>query len=689
MANEDIIKTWVQDQLKAFGISIEDNNLTKESENHLYPRLYEALVHASKKQTKQRGTTDFAFQIKGKDSNSDYWIIIETKDDTSYDKNEREGQLLFDVKSTQNYAANGAVWYAKQIQKESNLFEHIFAIGISGNYNRQKISSYYVNQTGGIIPLPTSGLGTYTENNIDEFYRVNIEHKVPQSELNAVELKRFASKLHNDIRDYTSLKNSDKAPLIAAILLGIHSKKLSLGDLKGSTGDQTNDGMVIFRAVQDYLDERKKKEPDFDDSKVKPILHEFSLLYTTKALYTPTPALNNHTPLYQFLDDLFSVYNTVKIGDDSDLLGDFYSEFVKYNDSDGSVLGIVLTPHHITGLMADLLEISKEHYLLDPCTGSGAFLVAGMNRMIKGLDKSSPNYKTDFNEIVSHHLLGVEHEPSIYAVAASNMILRGDGKSNMIYGSIFDYKLNKDRGSKDGATTIYGNAPKIDRVLMNPPYSQGKKAPELSFIMKSLELLEDGGELAVIVPISIFVSGGKGVDKGSKNNGKKTSKYKRYDYSTWGFEDYKRAILKDYFVKAIITMNPQSFYPTGTQTVIVIFKKAVGVGQGNKLTKLINFSDDGYSVIPKKGLIPNGTEKEKRDYLIDVVVNDKFAPENFMLKVNLTVDNEWLHNAHYTNPDKPTDADFMNAVADYIVFKQDMKLHGKGYLFDDDSKTNG
>lgn len=142
---------------------------------------------------------------------------------------------------------------------------------------------------------------------------------------------------------------------------------------------------------------------------------------------------------------LFDVYNTVKIGEDADILGDFYSEFVKYNDSDRNVLGIVLTPKHITKLMVELIELSDKNYLLDPTTDSGSFLVAGMNRMINKIPHDE-NYQKRFNEVVSKHSYGVENESSTYAVAASNMILRGDGKSNMTYGNFFDYvRKTKDK----------------------------------------------------------------------------------------------------------------------------------------------------------------------------------------------------------------------------------------------------
>ena len=674
MANEEIIKQWVIDKLSEDGYSLPKGNLAKESAEKVFPSLYEAMAHASKKQNGNRGASDFSFLVKGADSSNQYLVLIETKDDNSNVINLNNDNLSLDEKSTVGYATNGAVWYGKQVQKETKQFPKIFAVGVAGNYDRQSIIPYFVNETGGFISLPKlRDFHEFTSENIDEYYRVNVEHQTPQSELKEEELSKIARKLHNDIRTYTSLKNTLKAPLVASILLGIHSKELTLSDLKGSISLKNNDGAIIYNAVDSYLEQRKKEEPDFDDSKITPILSEFEFIKVNKALYTPQKELANHSPLYEFTSVLFDVYNTVKIGEDADILGDFYSEFVKYNDSDGNVLGIVLTPKHITSLMAELIELSDKNYLLDPTTGSGAFLVAGMNRMISKIPHDS-NYQKSFNEVVSHHLYGVENEPSIYSVAASNMILRGDGKSNMVYGNFFEYirksknsdveKAKKENIELEKKGKLVSKAPKIDRVLMNPPYSQGKKAPEYKFVKHALELMDDGGILGVIMPISVLVSGGKGVSKKE-------------------IKDFKEWLLKDYIVKSVITMNPQTFYPTATQTVIVIIQKNVGIGQGNRKTKLINFTDDGYSVIPKKGLVPNGTEKSKRKQLLDVLLNDDDASDDFMLKVKLTKDNEWLHNAHYTNPDKPTDGDFMKAVADYVAFKNNMELHGKGGIFHD------
>lgn len=209
MANEDIIKQWVISELEKIGFSLTKNNLAKESVENTFPSLYDAMKHASKKQNDNRGVADFSFITQGVSSSNKYLVLIETKDDISNTINLNNQILILDEKSTENYAVNGAVWYAKQIQKESKLFPHVFAIGIGGNMNRQSIIPYYINETGGFIPLPkTNGLSEFSPENIDEYYRVNVKHQTPQSEIKSEELAKIASKLHNDIRTYTSLKNS-------------------------------------------------------------------------------------------------------------------------------------------------------------------------------------------------------------------------------------------------------------------------------------------------------------------------------------------------------------------------------------------------------------------------------------------------------------------------------------------------
>lgn len=40
--------------------------------------------------------------------------------------------------------------------------------------------------------------------------------------------------------------------------------------------------------------------------------------------------------------------------------------------------------------------------------------------------------------ILKRQLIGIENNPKMYALAASNMILRGDGKANLFQSSCFE-----------------------------------------------------------------------------------------------------------------------------------------------------------------------------------------------------------------------------------------------------------
>ncbi|SUN38118.1 BcgI-like restriction enzyme subunit alpha [Staphylococcus aureus] len=107
-----------------------------------------------------------------------------------------------------------------------------------------------------------------------------------------------------------------------------------------------------------------------------------------------------------------------------DILGSFYGEFVKYGGNDGNALGIVLTPRHITNLMCELISINHTDFVLDPCCGSGGFLVTAMNKMFNLADT-----KEEIKSIKQNQIHGIELTQSLFTTATTNMILRGDGKA--------------------------------------------------------------------------------------------------------------------------------------------------------------------------------------------------------------------------------------------------------------------
>jgi type I restriction-modification system DNA methylase subunit len=200
------------------------------------------------------------------------------------------------------------------------------------------------------------------------------------------------------------------------------------------------------------------------------------------------------------------------------VLGNFYHEFISYGGGDGNTLGIVLTPEHVTTLMADLIDVGAGDWVLDPTAGTASFLIAAMHRMFKDAGDNDAAKE----DIRKNRLHGIELQDKLFAIGTTNMILRGDGKANFRRDSIFEAPLHEMRADQQDASGKWVSGHGFTKVLLNPPYSQAKAKStrhlsELAFIEKALEFLNPGGRLAAIVPQPTMV-GKTAEDKARKNS---------------------------------------------------------------------------------------------------------------------------------------------------------------------------
>ncbi|MBT0879696.1 N-6 DNA methylase, partial [Campylobacter sp. 2018MI01] len=120
---------------------------------------------------------------------------------------------------------------------------------------------------------------------------------------------------------------------------------------------------------------------------------------------------------------------------------------------------IVLTPKHITELFCDLLELKPSDRVLDPCCGTAGFLIAAMHKML-----SKATNEIEKNNIRKNQLFGIEEQSYMFSIATTNMILRGDGKSNLENSDCLAQipsQLHLEKRCNIG--------------MINPPYSMGDK----------------------------------------------------------------------------------------------------------------------------------------------------------------------------------------------------------------------
>lgn len=600
--------------------------------------IHQALKTASKRGTGNIGYPEFVCVIK------DYVLVIEDKAEPS------KHMLLTDTgildnstKAICDYAVNGAVFYGKHIAQNTN-FKKVFAVGVSGDAKHHEITPLYCDDRDGYVMLDNiDTLINFSEKNIDEYYWHYVLKEDTDIQKTTNEILKDAETLHDYLRTYGSVKDQDKPLIVSGILLALDDDSFSIDQLKGNATN--TDGELIYDAIQ----RRLKASNVGPDAKRDKLMSEFATIKTNTRLNEISDQLDK-TPLKYYAEFLQEkIFKSIKYASSSeDFIGRFYGEFMSYSGGDGQSLGIILTPKHICDLFCELLEVKPDDICLDPCCGTAGFLVAAMHHMLKAAGDDKQQQK----RIKKEQLHGFELQSNMFAIAATNMILRQDGNSNIKCADFL--RQNASLVQQKGATV----------GMMNPPYSQFEKTNdpkqcELSFVEHLLDSLVIGGRAAVIVPTSSMT--------GSKS---KTIK------------NFKRNILKHHTLEGVITCNTKTFYGVGTNPVIAIFT-AHEPHDKDKVCKFIDFRNDGFEGRAHIGLEEGDSAKDKRAYLLDVWNGRVQAPSKFCVESTVRADDEWLHSFFYFNDEIPTDVDFEKAIGDYLTFQFSMVMQNREYLFED------
>ena len=609
---------WVHELLKEADIQLTPQGCDIEEIN-------EALKTASKSKTGNVGYPEYCGVVK------DLIIVIEDK--ASIDKHcykNADGLLSQDVKAVRDYAINGALFYALHLALHTS-YNKILAFGVSGNEKHHRITPIFVNERGDYQELSdVETFISFNEKNIDEFYLKEILREETDVEKTTAEILKDAEKLHNALRNYGNLTTEQKPLVVSGIMLALREIEYKNFSLESLVGDaQITDGQKIYDAIKSNL-ARANVSPEVKRDK---LLSQFSVIKDTTKI-NEIDGMLGKTPLKHYAEFLYnSIFKNIRYNNSAeDYLGRFYGEFMSYSGGDGQTLGIVLTPKHITELFCDLAQLKTTDKILDPCCGTAGFLIAAMHRMVKMTDDENQR-----RQIRRDQLFGIELQSYMFTIATTNMILRGDGKSNL---QNLDFlKQNPMQIQQKGCTV----------GMMNPPYSQGSKSNpdlyEISFTEHLLDSLTEGARAIVIIPQSSVT--GKSKEE----------------------QNIKHSILKRHTLEGVITLNKSTFYGVGTNPCIAVFTAGIPHDK-NHLCKFINFEDDGFVVSKHIGLEETASAKDKRQHLLDVWFDRIEAETKFCVKTSIEAEDEWLHSFYYFNDEIPSEKDFENYCCPLKVSEQ-------------------
>lgn len=589
-------------------------------------------------------------------------VIIENKFGLKKLVAKDKDEMKFDDKSISGYAVNGALHYARSIIASGKYHEAV-AIGIAGD--SEENLQIYVYFVWGSSELTFKFMDNYktlnfleNKKSFENFYKdakLTDEDKHRFLITSREILKIYAKKLNKLMHNH-NITAPQRVLYVSGMLLSMQDIKDNYGltpdDLKCSQLDNERDGVLITNRISSFLKNRKipleklnlmlasfneisknSQRDEIDetrpnDKEVAHLLKEKSS--TTKQIFTFL-----YRNIFQKIDGS---------GGESfghiDVMGEMYSEFLKYALGDGKELGIVLTPPYITKMMAEILDIDKDNRVMDLATGSAGFLISAMQIMIENANenyaKGSSKAIKKIDEIKRNQLLGVELNAEMYTLAATNMILRGDGSARIEHGSAFN------RPDK-----LYSNF-KADRILLNPPFTFEENG--MPFIAYGLDHMAKGGLGAIIIQDSA------GSGKAVKSNQK---------------------ILKSHTLLASIKMPVDLFVPVaGVQTSIYIFK-AHEPHDFERSVKFIDFRNDGYKRTSRSlqeldeptqryadivKIYKAGRAAKVSSQLWNL---DEIYVEDFITGSGM----DWNFDQHKKIDTMPTLADFKKTVSDYLSWE--------------------
>ena len=564
---------------------------------------------------------------------------------------------LPDFKAINSYAVNGAVHYANALLHYTS-YTDIIAIGMTGYKDdtgklQYEIGVYYVTKSNFGIGQK---VGEYTDfsflkkENFDRFIE-----KVKQLQLKPDEIEKLRErreqeiqtnlvKLNNDIyQNEKGLSERDRVYLVAASIiatLGVPGKVAALekAELKSSSEDGNRDGDIILRKIKAFLNEK-----DLPKEKRELIVRTLQNTLTTENINKVENGESQLKRVFtKIIDDLGIYY---KIGLSTDFTGKLFNEMYSWlGFSQDKLNDVVLTPAYVATLLARLARVNMDSYVWDFATGSAGLLVAAMNEMLNDAKeniKSPDELALKSAHIKANQLLGLEILSEVYMLAILNMILMGDGSSNIINkDSLKEFNGNYGFGKTD--TKFPANA-----FVLNPPYSAPGNG--MVFVEKALSMM-NGGYAAIIIQNS--AGSGKAVE-------------------------YNKKILKHSTLIASIKMPIDLFLgKSSVQTNIYVFHVGEAHHKDNTV-KFIDFSVDGYTRSNRKKASVNLRDtdhaKERYNELVNLV---RFGSKKLKFYTDKeyyegTIDPENGADWNQTAPidTRPTLEDFKKTVSDYLAWE--------------------
>lgn len=332
-----------------------------------------------------------------------------------------------------------------------------------------------------------------------------------------------------------------------------------------------------------------------------------------------------------------------------DLLNLFFTTFNKYvGKSDKNQ---AFTPDHICDFMTKAVGVGTHSRILDPCCGSGSFLVRSMTAAMDACDTEK-----DRHDVKTKQIYGIEYEKNAYGLVSTNMLIHGDDNSNVVQDSMF----NRAKWIEEAH---------INTVLMNPPYNATRKFCDPEYVKEwkdstkqdpskgfhyvywVAQHVEPTAKMAVLLPMQAAIGNSSAI------------------------KEFKKKMLDKYTLDAVFSLPDEVFYPGASVVACcMIFDLAQPHKRANRDTFFGYYKNDEFEKRKSTGRVEktdqdgNSLWSETEEKWLDLYRNKREVP-GLSVMHKVTAKDEWLAEAYMeTDYSKLSESDFQQTINNYLSY---------------------
>jgi type I restriction enzyme M protein len=244
----------------------------------------------------------------------------------------------------------------------------------------------------------------------------------------------------------------------------------------------------------------------------------------------------------------------------ADVKGDAYEGLLQKNAEEGKRgAGQYFTPRPLIEAIVDIIDPKPSETICDPACGTGGFLLAAHDYVVK----HNPNLtKTEKRKLKEETVKGYELVQSVVRLCAMNLLLHGIGSQDFEPveqadslasdpGDRFDIVMTNPPFGKKSSTTIVGEEGQVSKerdIVERDDFWATTSNKQLNFVQHVKTLLKQNGRAAVVVPDNVLFEGGAG-------------------------ETVRRKLLHECDVHTLLRLPTGLFYAQGVKANVLFFDK--------------------------------------------------------------------------------------------------------------------